>query len=94
MGQFAALITISFSAPTPPLLSPVNLLITLLCLCTVGRIPGFNIPRGRGGGLSTNDNESLNKVMETGYRYVEYKCTLAMPFCVLSRECLVRIVAG
>ena len=43
--------------------------------------------RERGAGVSANDNESLNKVMETAYR-----CTLSEPFCVLSRNFLARIV--
>ena len=44
------------------------------------------------GGVSENDDESSNKVMETAYRCVKYKCTVRQPFCVLSRNFLARIV--
>ena len=61
MGQFATFISNSFSASSTP-----RSVVTLLCLCTVGRIPVAIKLRGEGGGGgSANDNESLNKVMET-----------------------------
>ena len=66
MGQFPTYIAKSFSVPPPP-----RNVVTLLCLCTVRRIPAaINIAWGRGG-VSENDDESSNKVMETAYRCVK-----------------------
>ena len=72
MGQFATFMSNSLSFLPPP-----RNVVTLLCLCKVRRIPvNINIVSWKGGGgggegVSANDNESLNKVMETAYRCVE-----------------------
>lgn len=86
MGQFATLISNSFSAPLPP-----RNVVTPLCLCTVRRIlAAIDIASRRG--VSANDSESLNMVMVTAYRYLKQKCTLSKPFCILSRKFLAKIV--
>lgn len=41
--------------------------------------------------LSKIRNDSTTKLMETGYRYLEYKCSLATLFCYLSQNIMARI---
>ena len=47
---------------------------------------------GGGGGVPKLRNDSATKLMATGYRYPEYKCTLTTLFWYLSQKLLARIV--
>ena len=77
--------------PVPP--PPCNV-VKLLCLCTVRLISvAFNIAWGRGG-LPKIRNDGTTKLMTTGYRYPEHKCTLQALFSYLSQKILARIVGS
>ena len=43
------------------------------------------------GSFKKNRNDRTTKLMETGYRYPEYKCSLATLFCYLSQNIMARI---
>ena len=71
LGQIPELDTKYLPAPLPP----CNV-VKLLCLCTVQLISvAFNIAWGKEG-LPNICNDGTAKLMATGYRYPEHKCTL------------------
>lgn len=80
LGRFPNLKTKCLPAPPPP-----SNVVMLLYLCTVrGMIPvAIKIAWGRGWGFR---NDGTAKLMATGYRYPEYKCTRTTLFWCLCQN--------
>lgn len=89
MGQLVTFISNSFS-----LSSPLSLAMLLrCCVCVSSEDPSFyQLCEGKEGGVSANDNDSLNTFIATAYRCLKWKFTMSKPFCVLSSKILAAIV--